>query len=167
MRKKTIFNKISLRLLLVLAFFNNTSSSYSQELEKQDTIYFNKSMVFIFNENNKIAEFTIELVNTKEKRERGLMYRKALNKNAGMLFDFKNSKKVSFWMKNTYIPLDIIFIDRRGYIVKTHENAVPHSIKSIDSEFLVRYVLEINAGLIDKFNINIGDKVVYKIFDED
>ena len=167
MTKKNLFFIISLILLLFFTFVINAKTSSSQEVEDQKSIYFDKGRVIIFNDNGKLVEFTVEVADNKKKRQRGLMFRRSLNIEAGMLFEFKKNKRVSFWMKNTYIPLDIIFIDQRGYIVKTYENATPHSTKSTDSEYLIIRVLEINAGLIEKFNINIGDKVVYKFFDEE
>lgn len=165
MKNKFEIYRISLFLLLICSFLAYTNDSISQKIENQKSIYIDKDKLYIINQKEQVAEFFVEVADTKEKRERGLMYRDSLNLKVGMLFDFKVPKKVSFWMKNTYIPLDIIFINQNGYIVKTYENAVPLSIESIESKYIVRAVLEINSGLIKKFNINTGDRVVYKIFE--
>ncbi len=165
MKNKFEIYRISLFLLLICSFLAYTNDSISQKIENQKSIYIDKDKLYIINQKEQVAEFFVEVADTKEKRERGLMYRDSLNLKEGMLFDFKVPKKVSFWMKNTYIPLDIIFINKNGYIVKTYENAVPLSIESIESKYIVRAVLEINSGLIKKFNINTGDRVVYKIFE--
>ena len=82
----------------------------------------------------------------------------------GMLLDFKADRDVAIWMKNTYIPLDLIYIDRRGLIVYLHRGAVPHSEESIRAGASVRAVLEVNAGQIDRHGLSVGDTVVFRSF---
>lgn len=77
----------------------------------------------------------------------------------GMLFDFKHSGRVSFWMKNTYIPLDMLFIDAHGVIVKIAQHTEPHSTAAISSEQDIRYVLELNAGQTAEQGIRTGDMI--------
>jgi uncharacterized membrane protein (UPF0127 family) len=103
--------------------------------------------------------FTVEVVDTPEGRQRGLMYRTSLAPDAGMLFDFQTSEDVSFWMMNTYIPLDMIFIRDDGTIANIHVNAVPHDPTGIPSEGPVRFVLEIPGGRSVELGIKAGDKV--------
>jgi uncharacterized membrane protein (UPF0127 family) len=103
--------------------------------------------------------FNIEVVDTPAARQRGLMFRQALEPNAGMLFDFKQSEEVSFWMMNTYIPLDMIFIRADGTIANVHVNAVPHDPTGIPSEGPVQFVLEIPGGRSVELGIAAGDKV--------
>ena len=81
-----------------------------------------------------------------------------------MLFEYAKPKKVSMWMKNTSIPLDIIFISQQGIITKIHPNAEPFSEQSIPSAKPIIAVLEINAGLAEKLNIKVGDVVDYDLF---
>ena len=102
--------------------------------------------------------FNVELADTKEKRGRGLMFRKYLGLNSGMLFVFPNEEEVSIWMKNTIINLDIIFISEKKIIIDLIENASPMSEK-IYTARNTKYVLEINAGLVKSLDINIVDKI--------
>jgi uncharacterized membrane protein (UPF0127 family) len=103
--------------------------------------------------------FTVEVVDTPELRAKGLMYRQELAPDAGMLFDFKDERPVSFWMMNTYIPLDMIFITSAGEIANVHVNARPHDTTSIPSEGPVQYVLEIPGGRSVELGIKAGDAV--------
>jgi uncharacterized membrane protein (UPF0127 family) len=93
--------------------------------------------------------------------ERGLMFRDRLPPDHGMLFLFADEREVSFWMKNTLIPLDLIFADASGRIVRIAERAVPLSTELIPSQAPVRAVLEVNGGTAERLHINVGDKLVY------
>jgi uncharacterized membrane protein (UPF0127 family) len=108
--------------------------------------------------------FTVELVNTEEERARGLMFRKELPEGRGMLFDFERDQDVSFWMQNTYIPLDMIFIRGDGRILRIAENTEPMSTRMIPSGGPVRAVLEVIGGTARKMGIAPGDKVAAPIF---
>lgn len=105
--------------------------------------------------------FKVELANTPEKRVKGLMYRESLDKDKGMLFEFQDESERSFWMKDTFIPLDIIFINNEKVIVNI-TTALPCQnmpCKNYHSGKPAMYVLEINAGEASKRNIKIGDKI--------
>jgi uncharacterized membrane protein (UPF0127 family) len=106
------------------------------------------------------AEFTVAVVDTPATLSRGLMMVEYMPQNAGMLFVFPQTREVSFWMKNTLIPLDMLFIDDAGYVASIHEEAIPHDITSIPSGSAVRYVLEVNGGLVDELGLAPGDKVI-------
>ncbi len=108
--------------------------------------------------------FTVELANTEAERERGLMFRKELPPGRGMLFDFHREQQVGFWMKNTLIPLDMIFIDGRGRIVSIAQNAKPMSEDVIMSGGQVRAVLEVIGGTARRLGIEPGDRVSNPIF---
>lgn len=119
------------------------------------------------------AAVTVEISNTPSAREIGLMYRKYLEPNSGMLFIFPNESRYSFWMKNTFIPLDIIWISADKKIVHLEKNVQPCKkfsplqdvCPTLSPAQNVLYVLEVNAGWVDKNAINIGDEVFYdKIF---
>jgi uncharacterized membrane protein (UPF0127 family) len=97
-------------------------------------------------------------------QEKGLMFRKTMAPNAGMLFDFHKPQPVTFWMKNTILPLDIIFIRDDGTISSIAGNAVPYSEAPIPSSEPVRAVLELNAGRAKALGIEPGDKVHAAIF---
>lgn len=108
--------------------------------------------------------FNVEVVREEAERNRGLMHRKTLADDAGMLFDYDPPQEVAFWMKNTYIPLDIIFIDAEGRIITIAANTTPHSLKRIPSNGVARGVLEINGGLAAKLGIKVGDRVRHDLF---
>ncbi|WP_131194341.1 DUF192 domain-containing protein [Lichenihabitans psoromatis] len=108
--------------------------------------------------------FEVEVMRTDPERERGLMERRYLPPNRGMLFDFKTPQPVMMWMKNTYIPLDMVFIDKQGRVVSTTENAEPMSERIISSKGVTLGVLEVNAGVIAKIGVKIGDKVENAMF---
>lgn len=103
--------------------------------------------------------FTVEVVDTNETRARGLMYVEDLAPDAGMLFDFKAERQVSFWMRNTLIPLDMLFIAADGTIRNIHANAIPHDETSIPSDGAVQFVLEIPGGRSAELGIEAGDTV--------
>lgn len=103
--------------------------------------------------------FTVEVVDTPEGHARGLMFRQSLAPDAGMLFDFKQSREVSFWMQNTFIPLDMLFITHDGVIARIHVNARPHDTTSIPSGEPVEFVLEVPGGRTVELGIAAGDKV--------
>ncbi|HWM48865.1 MAG TPA: DUF192 domain-containing protein [Xanthobacteraceae bacterium] len=111
-----------------------------------------------------VHSFSVEVVATEEERQKGLMFRKQLPEGTGMLFDFKVEAPVSFWMKNTYIPLDMIFIRGDGRIASIAENTEPLSERLIPSNGPVRGVLEVIGGTAKKLGIRPGDRVAHPIF---
>lgn len=113
----------------------------------------------------KTHTFEIEIMGTPEERAKGLMFRKYLADNRGMLFDFGAVRPIRMWMKNTYIPLDMIFIRTDGTIAGIAKNTVPMSEAIIAAPEPVRYVLEVNAGISDRFGIRKGDRVALPIDD--
>ena len=112
--------------------------------------------ISIYYQTQQQAKFCVELAITNEERQRGLMFRKGLGPSDGMMFVYEQPQSVSFWMKNTSIPLDIIFADEAGVITKIFENARPFSTTSIFGGYDVQYVLEINAGLTKSLGIKTG-----------
>jgi len=108
--------------------------------------------------------FSVEMATTEEEKTTGLMYRKELPEGKGMLFDFTPEQEVSMWMKNTYIPLDMIFIRADGRILRIAENAEPLSTKIIPSRGLAKGVLEVIAGTAQKYGIAPGDRVAHPLF---
>ena len=103
--------------------------------------------------------FQVEIADDPRERAVGLMFRRAMSADAGMLFDFMEEQPASFWMRNTYIPLDMIFIKADGTIDSIGERTTPLSEKSVPSKGPVRFVLEINGGLSDRLGIEPGDRV--------
>jgi uncharacterized membrane protein (UPF0127 family) len=109
-------------------------------------------------------KFEVDLATNDAERSHGLMFRKQLGAYEGMLFDFYQEMPVSFWMKNTLIPLDMVFIAADGTVKHVHANAVPMSTDAIPSLYPVRAVLEINGGSAALLGIKPGDKVKHPIF---
>jgi uncharacterized protein len=108
--------------------------------------------------------FKVEIADTDATRERGLMYRRDLPEGRGMLFDFQRAGDVNFWMQNTYIPLDMIFIKADGLILRIERNTEPLSTRIIPSGGPVLAVLEVIGGTTAKLGIAPGDRVDYPIF---
>lgn len=109
--------------------------------------------------------FDIELAVTSQQQAQGLMFRRSLPADAGMLFIYRPARQVSMWMKNTLIPLDMLFIAENGTVVKIAERTVPLSLTSITSGERVRAVLEINGGIASRLGIRPGDRVVHSAFE--
>lgn len=101
-------------------------------------------------------EITVELARTPQQRETGLMFRKSLPDDRGMLFVFVRESHRSFWMKNTYIPLSIAYMDREGIILNI-ENMYPLDTRSVPSMGPAKYALEVNQGQFRKWGISVGD----------
>lgn len=108
-----------------------------------------------------IATLDIEIADTEYETQTGMMYRDSLRDDQGMLFIFKNAGYHAFYMKNTRIALDIIYIGADKRVVSIKKNAQPFDETSLPSNALTQYVLEINAGLADQWNIEVGDMIMY------
>ncbi len=108
--------------------------------------------------------FQVEVMRNDAQRAQGLMFRRQMDQDMGMLFDFERDAPVYMWMKNTYLPLDMISIDRTGRIVSIAENTEPLSERTIASGGPVRGVLEVNAGTARRLQIKAGDQVQHSMF---
>lgn len=108
--------------------------------------------------------FDVELAVTQEQQRQGLMYRQRLPADAGMLFLYPAARPVTFWMKNTVIPLDMLFIGDDGRILHIAERAIPGSTATISSMQPARAVLELNGGTAARLKIQVGDRVLYRTF---
>jgi uncharacterized membrane protein (UPF0127 family) len=126
----------------------------------QSTVKFDKEPLIVQTAAGNRITFTVEIADTNEQRQRGLMYRKEMAADAGMIFDFGASKRVQMWMENTVLPLDMLFVDRAGTVRGIKQNAVPFSQDIIDSVGEVKYVVELNAGVTAKLGIKAGDLVL-------
>ncbi|TDR93285.1 DUF192 domain-containing protein [Enterovirga rhinocerotis] len=108
--------------------------------------------------------FEVEVARTDDERAQGLMYRRSMAPDRGMLFDFKRVEPISMWMKNTYLSLDMIFIRRDGSIARIAENTEPLSTRVVSSGEPVLSVLEVIAGTAKRLGIKAGDKVEHPLF---
>ena len=109
--------------------------------------------------------FRVEIADSPEERMQGLMFRKSLAPDAGMLFLSGRTETQSFWMKNTEIPLDLLFIAKDGRIADLHERAVPFSLQPMTSAVPVWAVLELAGGTAAKLGVKPGDRVEHRAFD--
>jgi len=141
--------------LLVLGLGCGTGAAPARAADVQPLEIVTKSGVKVFN---------VEMAKTAKERERGLMYRKELLEGQGMLFDFSPEQDVSMWMKNTYVSLDMIFIQADGRILRIAENTQPLSERIISSGGPVKAVLEVVAGTARKEGIAPGDRVAGGLF---
>lgn len=149
MPKPTTYQNLFFIIIILLLpfscadyFINKNSNNINQ-----------KEIIF---ENSDSAVFAIEMADTEEKRRIGLMNRKELPDNYGMLFVFPNVDNHMFWMQNTFIPLDIIFFNDNFSIVGIIENTIPHSLKLLGINKPSRYALEVKAGMVKKYGLAVG-----------
>lgn len=148
-------------MFVVLIFTKPTSNLSAQEAEQFNRNLKNYNVKLqILNQNKKqVAQFSTAIADNNKKRRTGLMNLNILPDNQAMLFIFEKSNIITMWMKNTRIPLDMLFIDENDTIVNIKTNSTPYSLDIISSEKMVNKVLEINAGLTNKLGIKIGYKI--------
>jgi len=125
---------------------------------------FAKDTLAIETAEGKLRQFAIYVAHSDEEMKQGLMFVRELNDDAGMLFTYRQNRTGSMWMKNTFVSLDILFIKADGTISDIAVATTPHSLKSIRSTVPVRGALELKAGVTEKMNINVGDRVLHPHF---
>jgi uncharacterized membrane protein (UPF0127 family) len=130
----------------------------------QGLVDFPRSTLEVVGAKGKTQVLAVELAATPDQLTQGLMYRTRMEANTGMLFDFGKPRPVSMWMKNTLIPLDMIFIAADGRITGIHERAIPQSLAVISSPGAVKSVLELNGGAAQRLGLAVGDRVVHPWF---
>lgn len=118
-------------------------------------------LYFLSPDGDTVKSISIEIADDENERVRGLMYRSILPDSCGMLFIFENSETRSFWMKNTHIPLDIIYISDQFRLVSIQKNTLPFSEAPLLSEGPARYVVEVNAGFTDTYKIGKDYSIIY------
>jgi len=156
---KSIILLVLSSLLLII-----TSCKKEQKEVKPIVFEFKKEgelRLFKSTSDSLIATFDIEIADDAYETQTGLMHRKSMANNRAMLFIFPDMRIRAFYMKNTYIPLDIIYLDKDNVIVSIQENAKPLDETSLPSGVPAQYVLEINGGLSKKLNLKIGDRIEY------
>ena len=152
----TKLKKLLMLLLITSAFMVKADNYALRALENWE-----KNIIKISNSSDILNTFEVYIADSNSKRKKGLMYIENLPNNHGMLFKFNSPRIASMWMKNTYISLDLLFIDKNQTIVKIHNNAEPFNLKSISSKLKVKWVLEINGGLAEELGINPGNKIIF------
>ena len=142
----------------MLGFAGFSISAFSQGV-----VMFDKSKLSVITSTGQ-KNFEVEMAVSDQQQSQGLMYRRSMAANAGMLFDYGALRHIQMWMKNTYIPLDMIFIDPKGKIINIVERTIPHSESIISSKGRARAVLELNSGTVSRLGIKTGDTVIHSIF---
>ncbi len=153
-------NKLCLTLIVHLSLLF-ISADLPVEIAFAQQIRFEKTQVRLISKTGKM-EITAEIADKGAKRGQGLMYRKSLDRKAGMLFIFEEERVRYFWMKNTFIPLDIIFVSNKLKILHIISDVPPCSASPCDyysSIYPIKYAVEVNAGICDKIGLNVGDYI--------
>ncbi len=174
-QKKSIWMQITVIIILIAfaAYFIfssilNTPKQVNPDLEKamnNKTAYSfvrQGDVSFTNSKGEFLKRIDVEIADDNSKRELGLMFRDKMEEDQGMLFLFDREDMQSFWMKNTILPLDIIYVNSKMEIVKIYRNAEPYSETSLPSGKPSQYVVEVNGGYCDKFGIKEGDKIVWR-----
>ena len=164
MRKKWI---AAVLLSMMLQSYSCKETSENKNLTKEVTFTKEGELTLKKATNDSIvAILDIEFSNTEYETQTGLMYRKSMQNDRGMLFIFENEIRRSFYMKNTEFALDIIFINSDNEIVSIQKNAKPFDRSSLPSDAPAKYVLEINAGLSDQWGLEVGDLIEFSKLSE-
>ncbi len=157
---------VCLKQFLLLNFclvLCTTACKNDKKVIKQTEVSFTKEgELNIFKSDSTQVNLDIEIAETDFDIQTGLMYRNSMKDNQGMLFVFDDEEPRYFYMKNTQIALDLIFINKNKNIVSFQKNAQPFNETSLPSNAPAKYVLEVNAGLVDIWQLNIGDSLEYK-----
>lgn len=149
--------------LVVLAA---TSCKEKAKKPKQAKVTFNKEgelQLLKSATDSILVKLDIEIADNDFETQTGLMYRESMKTNRGMLFIFPNEQPRSFYMKNTRIALDLIYLDANKTVVSFQENAKPFNENSLPSNAAAKYVLEVNAGLVNIWQLDVGDKMTFSI----
>ncbi len=137
---------------------SNNKDAAKTQFKKQGEVFFQDSL------KNLRKKIDVEIAENEETRHLGLMFRENMKEEEGMLFLFPAEEYQSFYMKNTIMPLDIIFVNAKKHIVKIHKNTTPYSEASLPSMKPAIYVVEVNAGFTDKYKIQEGDVIDWRKF---
>lgn len=169
--KPFVYIAVLLMVVLVMAVVFNPNRQTKRMFEKSTNPQESTSseppfvkqgeLTFLKNDSTVITKIDIEIADDDAKRERGLMYRKQMMLNQGMLFIFAEESLQSFWMKNTWLPLDILYLNAQKKIVRIHENVAILNEQSIPSDFPAKYVVEVNAGFCALYSIQVGNGITF------
>ena len=165
---------VVIALIVIVVFASNIISTCgSAKMQNEESIktnentekdYFTKEGELTFNSKDSkyISMIDIEIAEDERERTQGLMFRRGMQENQGMLFIFAREEFQSFWMRNTEISLDIIFVNSNEEIVTIHKNTETFSDNSYPSTRPAIYVVEVVAGYTSKYGIEVGDKIVWR-----
>ncbi len=162
-RSMALWRRWSMRGLVAAVLATGALLSIDPGRAADEPIVFRNDTVTIESGNAR-HHFSVEVAETDAQRARGLMFRDHLAPDRGMLFDFKRDRYIAMWMRNTLIPLDMLFIDRSGRVTFIHERARPGSLKKVEAPARNRAVLELAGGTVARLGIGVGDRVLHAIF---
>lgn len=154
--------KITILSFGIIGFINLSSCKEEKKSIKQAKVTFKKEgelQLKKASNDSVVVELDIEIADNEFETQTGLMYRESMKVNRGMLFIFPDSRPRSFYMKNTKIALDLIYLDANKTVVSFQENAKPLDESSLPSNLAAKYVLEVNAGLVKQWQLEVGDKM--------
>ncbi|AVA21433.1 hypothetical protein NXC24_CH01789 [Rhizobium sp. NXC24] len=154
-----MFSAVLKSAIVALFLVGASAPAFAAQAASEKSMAFDSEPLSIKTAKGVTHKFTVELALTEPQLEFGLMYRKSMPDDHGMLFDFGAPRPVMMWMKNTVLPLDMLFLDRSGVVTHIQENAVPYSETIISSGGSVLYVIELNGGIARKLGLAVGDKV--------
>ena len=160
--KRSQYIFFGLTLLLVVQL---SCKDKPKNIIKTEEVTFTKEgelQIFKKDKDSLLAKLDIEFAESEYETQTGLMYRHSMEDSQGMLFVFPNEAMHSFYMKNTEFPIDIIFIKADSTIGSFQENAEPFNENGISSQVPIKYVLEVNAGLAEKWLLEVGDKIEFQ-----
>ena len=160
LRGKAAHMRTSLTLFMLCVLITFSAELYSAQPESF-LREFPRAQLIINTSNNRCALFDVYVAQTSAQRSQGLMYIESMGKHEGMIFIYNKSAHISMWMKNTVIPLDMLFIDNNLKVAGMHADAIPHSEEIIQSGKDAFVVIELNAGSIEYFNIKAGNQIVF------
>lgn len=159
MIQKITFLSLLCAATLVTGCKEKTASQ--KEIKTEPVAFKQEAVAYLVRpQGDTIQHLNLEIADDDYQRETGLMYRDAMEEKQGMLFIFNNEEPRGFYMKNTNIPLDLIFLNSQNKIVSIAKNAQPQSLETIPSNVPAQYVLEINGGLSDEWNLTVGDSLI-------
>ena len=147
---------------LIMVFFPSKTSKNNALPDPQKLFHKEGQLAILDERESSRVNVDIEIAEDEFRREVGLMGRTSLEQNQGMLFIFPDERPVAFWMKNTILPLDMVFINSKNRIVTIHKNTTPFSEQTYPSDSPVQYVLEVNAGFTDRNGVRVGDTVKWE-----
>lgn len=151
-----------MKYIIIVLFIASLLLGYKIYQQKNPNLEFEKTMIKIIKSDGNEIELNVKIADTPNKRQNGLMFIKEMPENDGMLFIFDTEEMRRMWMKNTLIPLDMLFVGSNKEILNIKENALPESLDIIYSIAPSKYVIELNGGFAKKYGIEIGDKIEFK-----
>lgn len=151
--------------VVAISLFTNLTRMSARDAARAQQGQPGASLVDItISSDNKRHNFRVELARNDADRARGLMFRQSMPADQGMLFDFERDQMVSMWMRNTFIPLDMVFVFADGRIHRIEHRTEVQSERTISSGVPVRAVLELNAGTAEKLGLKSGDRLIHPMF---